>query len=246
MPVFTLEHQIPEHFVEEYNITGPTDNFVEETEYNLPQEKLQIAEPPVNILAEPHSEETKPVIEPTVTDESTFSRITTERIPETVINEFEFFPNFGDSSIIDKFYYEIPGTGQKVVKVFYEWEEDNVPFRKEIYWVSDVIPDIHQNIYKVSWGPVWVKEFIGGSEYIRYLGASERFLGGSEMFMGGSEMFVGSSGKYLGGSEYYLGGSDRFMGGSETFYPGGSERFTGGSEVFLGSSDYYFVRSFRK
>jgi hypothetical protein len=241
MPVFSLAQEIPEHFIQEYNVTGPSTTFTEEYENISPPEKLQISKP--EIKAEPIFEAEKPQetnpIDP-------FSQITTEKIPETIINEFEYFPDFGDGSIINKFYYEIPGSDKKMIKVFYEWEENNVPFRKEIYWVSDVIPDIHQNIYKVSWGPVWVKEFIGGSEYIRYLGASERFLGGSEMFMGGSEMFLGASGKFLGASEYYLGGSDRFMGGSETFYPGGSERFAGGSEMFSGSSNHYFARNFRE
>ena len=94
----------------------------------------------------------------------------------------------------------------------------------KVSWVLDSEPQIHEKIYKISWGPSWIKEYIGGSERIKYLGASERFLGASEIFIGSSEIFIESSYRLLKGIEHN--------------YPGGSEMFLGSSELIpIGSSD---------
>jgi hypothetical protein len=254
MPVFTINDDIPNHFVKEYGISGPSLN--NETSFKKLSPPAKLAAPPPPVAATPAVNEQK-VTEPQRISspepqkaggytEYEFARETRELVPQTIREQFEYFSKINDGKVIvDQYYYEIPGQDQKVIKVSYEWYEEGVPYTKEFYWTTDVVPQIHEKIYKVSWGPTWVKEFIGGSEYIRFIGASERFLGGSEQFIGGSEMFLGSSGRFMGASEIYLGGSDRFMGGSEIYlggsehFMGSSERHIGGSEQFIGASERY-------
>ncbi|MFN8577215.1 MAG: DUF4912 domain-containing protein [Candidatus Sericytochromatia bacterium] len=152
-------------------------------------------------------------------------------IPQAVYSYFEAIPNFDKNKIlIDSYYYQLPNEPQKAIRVYYEWIENETPYRKEFFWISDVFPEVHQNIYKISWGPTWVKEFVGGSEQIRYIGASERFLGSSDIYLGGSEYFIESSGRYLGASEYLFGDNEEYSGGSEK-YIGASDNL-GGSENF--------------
>lgn len=281
MPVFTIEEEIHDHFVKEYDITGKTESN-KQTTFNQPPEKLPGNPPPItNSFAplmenvadfgtetvEPIQEESyliknektfqiKPVInktrekalsfntqaepvkavsllQPVNNETNTYQPIQLETnvafnnklsVPEIVVNNFEYFPEMDkDGQIIKQYYYELPPTfadNGKPVKVYYEWVENNIPYRKEIYWVSDAVPTIHEKIYKISWGPSWTKEYIGGSEIIRYIGASERFLGASEIHLGGSEMFIESSGRYPLANEY-------------NFTPSG---FPGGSEMFIESS----------
>lgn len=287
MPIFSLVDEIPQHFVEEYKIAGPSVVEVQEpTQVFSPPEKLP-GEPPVFIQPQVNNyqpeilvplienrtenyyrdEQAQPVeqnefreyelIKPqaevlneTISYSEPLTMIRKE-IPETIYHFFESIPGFStDKILVDKHYYHIPGEPQKAIRVYYEWVENEVPYRKEFFWVSDTFPEVHQNIYKVSWGPTWVKEFIGGSEQIRYLGASERFLGGSEVFLGGSEWFIESSGRYIGSSEYYLGGSEEYSGGSENYigssdlanewnrrFPGASEQMAGGSENYQKGSE---------
>ncbi len=244
MPVFTINDDIPGHFVKEYEITGPVAGSNFQSEKLSPPQKLP-GTPPVpmvtrNVVNNAPSErpQQQPVRE-TIVRNNALIRTTMEEIPQTIREQFEYFSNIpGGKVLVDRYYYEIPGQEQKIIKVSYQWFENSVPFSKEFYWTSDSVPQIHEKIYKVSWGPTWVKEYIGGSEHIRFIGASERFLGGSEMFMGGSERYIGGS-EFLGSSEFYLGGSDIYMGGSER-YIGGSERFLGGSErTFAGGSEMY-------
>ena len=151
----------------------------------------------------------------------TYNEFLPKDIEEYIIYNEEEYKNY-DQSFISQHYYEIPQ--EKSGKIYYEWIEENVPYRKVISWVLDSEPQIHEKIYKISWGPSWIKEYIGGSERIKYLGASERFLGASEIFIGSSEIFIESSYRLLKGIEHN--------------YPGGSEMFLGSSELIpIGSSD---------
>lgn len=160
-------------------------------------------------------------------------------IPETIYSFFSSIPEFSkDKILVDSYYYELTGEPQKAMRVFYEWVENEIPYRKEIFWISDTLPQVHQNIYKVSWGPSWTKEFIGGSEQIKYLGASERFIGGSEVFLGGSEYFIESSGRYMGSSDIYGGNKDKYLGSSEIMI-GGSENYMEFENKFSGASENY-------
>jgi hypothetical protein len=164
-------------------------------------------------------------------------KVIKKEIPQTIYSYFESIPNFNkDKILVDSFYYHVPGEPQKAIRVYYDWVENETPYRKEFFWVSDPLPQVHQNIYKVSWGPTWVKEFIGGSEQIKFIGASERFLGSSDIYLGGSEFFIESSGRYLGSSEYFLGSSDQFAGGSEQ-YIGSSDKYSEWDNEFSGSSE---------
>lgn len=241
MPVFNYQEKIPGHFAREYEITGrPTGTVTPPGKFSPPP-KLPVSTSMK--AAAQTSENTQQIISDKKYRQlpvgETFVQFTREEIPQTIREQFEYFSDVkGGRIIVDRYYYEIPGQAQKIIKVTYHWYEDEVPFRKEIYWTSDLVPKIHEKIYKISWGPAWVKEFIGGSERIRFLGASERFLGASEQFLGGSEMFLGASGRFMGASEFFQGGSERFMGASE-IYLGGPERFMGGSERFLGGSEQY-------
>jgi hypothetical protein len=252
MPVFALNDGLPDHFIKEYEVTGPAQANVH-SEKLTPPAKLP-GSPPESIVepsAQPVTEKTGPApaaVAPQ-TENITVARITTERIPESIKEQFEYFTHVDNAKIIvDSYYYEIPGQDQKLIKVYYQWYEEGVPYRKEFFWTAET-PQIHDKIYKISWGPTWVKEFIGGSERIRFIGASERFLGGSERFMGGSEMFLGASGRFMGASEIFQGGSERFMGASEIYlgasdrFAGGSERHIGGSEQFIGASEQFLGAS---
>lgn len=296
MPRFTIE-DIAEHFVKEYQMTGPQENKNVETFNFNPPEKLntepsaislsrlsnkaimtnnyanQSVEPQIdnsqfNSKENSFEYETDKYMQSIqVSDESInilepITKIIGE-IPEGIYSYFESIPGFSqDKILIDSFYYHLPGEPHKAIRVYYEWTENETPYRKEFFWVSDKSPQVHQNIYKISWGPTWVKEFIGGSEQIKYIGASERFLGGSEVFLGGSEYFIESSGRYMGSSEAYggnednyQGASEKMLGGSENYsewsvkFPGASENMTGGSENYQRtefvnvSSDEFILKS---
>lgn len=135
--------------------------------------------------------------------------------------ETQFMPENDNMEFIRNFYYTIPTDSKQV---HYEWVENGIPYKKIIYWVYNSEPQIHEKIYKLSYGPSWVREFVGGSEQIRYLGASERFLGASEQFLGASEFsvtFVGSSGLFTDNNRF-LGSSDAFLGSSELVAIGSS------------------------
>jgi hypothetical protein len=116
----------------------------------------------------------------------------------------------------DKFYYRIP-EDEKIIKIHYLGNQLE-PYRRVIYYYFEPIKRIHEKIYKISCGPYWIKEFIGGSERIKFLGASEKFIGASDIFMGASEKFLGASNIFIGASEKFLGGSDIFFGASERYY----------------------------
>src|SRR5690606_24090066 len=132
---------------------------------------------------------------------------------------------------------------EEPLKDYYEWSYEGVPYRKIIYWFSDPVPQIHEEVYKISWGPSWVREFIGNSEHMKFIGASERFIGSSNIFMGSSEIFLGGSEKFLGGSEQFPGASENLLRKEEEF-PGASEIFIGSSNNLIPVVNNYYYEEF--
>ncbi|GIW23610.1 MAG: hypothetical protein KatS3mg068_2617 [Candidatus Sericytochromatia bacterium] len=116
----------------------------------------------------------------------------------------------------EKFYYKIPQK-DKVIKFYYS-NNINTPYQRIFYYFIEPLKKIHQKIYKISLGPYWIKEFIGGSEKIKFIGASERFIGASEIFFGASEKFIGASNIFVGASERFIGASEVFLEASEKYY----------------------------
>ncbi|MBC7476391.1 MAG: Rho termination factor N-terminal domain-containing protein, partial [Candidatus Sericytochromatia bacterium] len=254
MPVFNIAGEIPNYFVQEFEIVGysnKVNNQQTQPSFNIPQkstinpivntqnnnvvnrEDNIITESASNIdvekavkLNNDPSQRTIISREYTVPESQSIIKLFSN-LPATVTSFFEYIKGFDKKRIkFDNFYYEIPGESQKAIRLYYEWNEGEIPYRKEFFWFASTAPQIHENIYKVSWGPTWVKEFIGGSEQIRFIGASERFLGSSDIFLGGTERMIEAGGKFAGGSELFVGNNDKFMGGSEAFI-GSSDKYLG-------------------
>lgn len=263
MPSFVID-EIPEYFVKEYSMTGPQEAKEENILVTAPEKLPAYSEPVDNhennqiiLIPEVNNHSIKAEENYYIEDENINSYIRTPRvseetiniseplvqirkdIPETIYSYFESIPGFSqDKILVDSYFYQLPGEPQKAMRVYYEWVENEIPYRKEFFWISDTFPQIHQNIYKISWGPTWSKEYIGGSEQLKYLGASERFLGSSDIYLGGSEYFIESSGRYMGASENMIGGSENYQDSGEK-YIDLNNKFIGSSENMIGGSENY-------
>lgn len=229
-PIVKIEENIQENLIIPIEIK-PIQN--KNKEYYKDNNIIQDTKSEEPIITSIGAIQTKETVSPSIS----FNEIK-RNLPDTIYSYFESLPGFSsDKMLVGKYFYRLPGEPQKAMRVYYEWVENNIPYRKEFFWISDIFPEVHQNIYKVSWGPTWIKEFVGGSEQLRYIGASERFLGSSDIYLGGSEYFIESSGRFLGGSEEYIGGSDNFTGNEEYIeFFGPNEKYFDWND-FLGSSD---------
>jgi hypothetical protein len=279
MPVFTLNENLQDHFIQEYDISGKKEDektFVsvklpeklagEPPEYIIPEvlepidfqddnrkndfeeqyKDFDISEAfnfdkPIPSFSVPNFDLDQPKEEPIYNNNQSNNQLESDNFVASEYFVENFDMNFEPQRITNSYYYELPSQESgKTIKVYYEWFENDVPYKKVIYWVSDPTPVIHEKLYKISWGPTWIKEFIGGSERLKYLGASERFLGSSDIYLGGSEMFIESSGRYpLMGEEVitpsgYPGGSEMFIESSYR-YPQGSEAL-----ISIGASENSF------
>lgn len=224
LPVFQTFSEIPAPFHKDFKIEG--NNNIEEnqtisfndlslpkkhTDFSIPEftenktfealNTINIIESEPELIQKDFSFESNDVSHSDYNDKE-IEKYEEKRLQDKYyFKETQFTPENDNEEFIKNFYYKIPTDSQQV---HYEWIENGIPYRKIIYWISDTIPTIHEKIYKISYGPSWVREFIGGSERIKYLGASERFLGSSDQFLGGSEFAM----TYIGGSESFVGSSD--------------------------------------